>query len=186
MWGVDPSVFAPVDVPKEFDITFYGHGAEFREEWITSMIAAPSRERGNVRFAVGGQLGMDIGRARRLGKVKLSSWRRLCSASRINLNITREHHAKVFASSTSRPFELAMGGCCIVSNPVNGLDQWFQPEREIFVVHSEKEALDTYDYLLASPDVMEKAGKAARTRALREHTHRHRARQILAFIKRLT
>ena len=35
------------------------------------------------------------------------------------------------ASSTARPFELAMAGAAIVSNPVEGLDTWFEPGREL-------------------------------------------------------
>ncbi len=104
------------------------------------------------------------------------------SAARINLNITRRPHATVPASSTSRPFELAMSGAAIVSNPHEGIERWFEPGRELVVVSSADEAVATYEELLGDAGRLEELGRAARERALDEHTFLHRARQLLALI----
>src|SRR5207248_11209804 len=71
-----------------------------------------------------------------------------CRRSRINLLITRQAHASVHGSSTARPFELAALGCAMVSNPYLGIEEWFEPGREVLVVHDEQEAISTYKLLL--------------------------------------
>src|SRR5690606_6662886 len=122
----------------------------------------------------GTQLG-DLGRAEQLPYLSFSKLREYACRARINLVITRAAHAGVFASSSSRPFELAGMGCCMVANPYLGVETWFEPGKEIFVVESEQEALDRYRYLLAHDNERRAAGQAARERVLKEHTFRHRA-----------
>ena len=102
--------------------------------------------------------------------------------SRVNLNITRRSHATVPASSTARPFELAMLGAAIVSNPHDGIERWFEPDEDLLVVSSADEAIAAYGELLADPGAAEAMGRRARERALDEHTYRERARQVLELL----
>jgi spore maturation protein CgeB len=127
----------------------------------------------------GGNFGIDLGRAKMIGDLSYSQWRQFSCRSKINLNITRWSHTSIFASSTSRPFELAAFGCCIVSQPYNGIEQWFDIGREMYVVNSAEEAIETYRRLLADKDERERAGRAARARILKEHTFNHRAAQLI-------
>jgi len=85
----------------------------------------------------------------------------------------------VYASSTCRLFELAASGAAIVTNPLAGLERWFDADRELRVVGSVDEAVDTYRELLADPAQAEEMGRRARERVLDEHTYGHRARQLL-------
>ncbi|MDP9309198.1 MAG: glycosyltransferase [Actinomycetota bacterium] len=182
-WGADPELFAPLPVKKERDIFFYGYGDKFRREWMEALVGEPSRRLSEVDFALGGRdfLG-DIGRARVIGDVPFNAFNRAISASRINLNITRRSHATVWASSTSRPFELAAAGAAIVSSPVEGIERWFEPGRELVVVKDADEAERVYSELLADPAAREELGRRARERALDEHTYVARARQLLELI----
>ena len=107
---------------------------------------------------------------------------RAISEARINLNVTRRPHATVPMSSTARPFELAMAGAAIVSNPHEGMERWFEPGRELLVVSSADEAAEAYRELLDDPARAEELGRAARERALDEHTYVHRARRLLELI----
>ena len=91
------------------------------------------------------------GRARLVGDVPFNVFNRAISAARINLNITRRAHATVSASSTCRPFELAMAGAAIVSNPYEGIERWFEPGRELLVVEDADEAVAAYRELLDDP-----------------------------------
>ena len=104
---------------------------------------------------------------------------RVISASRVNLNVARKPHATVYASSTSRLFELASTGAAIVTNPYNGIDRWFEPDKELLVARSTEEAVDAYRELLDDPAQAEELGRRARERVLDEHTYRHRARRLL-------
>lgn len=183
-YGADPDVFAPVAVgAQDIDVFFYGHGREYRGEWIDAMIAAPARALPEARFAVRGtQLG-DLGGARALPYLSFSALREYACRSKINLCITRAAHASVYASSSSRPFELASMGCCIVANPYLGIEEWFEPGRELFIVESAEEAADRYRYLLAHDGARMAAGRAARERVLKDHTFRQRAEQLVGIIR---
>jgi spore maturation protein CgeB len=150
---------------------------------MEAMVGEPSRRLQHVDFALGGRdfLG-DTGAARELGDVPFNVFGRAISEARINLNITRRAHASVAASSTARPFELAMAGAAIVSNPYEGIERWFEPDRELLVVSSADEAIDAYRGLLDDPARADELGRAARERALDEHTYVHRARRLLELV----
>ncbi|MCS6836648.1 MAG: glycosyltransferase [Anaerolineae bacterium] len=184
-YGADPDVFNPLDVEQDIDAFFYGHGQEYRAEWIRAMITEPSLalEREGRRFAVRGTYLGGLGRAELLPYLSFSKLRIYACRSKLNLCITRGAHASVYGSSSSRPFELAALGCCIVSNPYAGLELWFEPDREIIVVHSAEEALERYRHLLAHDAERQAVGQAARRRLLAEHTYRHRARQLLDIVR---
>jgi hypothetical protein len=182
-WGADPELFSPLPVEKERDVFFYGYGDKFRGEWMAALVGEPSRRLEDVDFAVGGRdFRADIGRARLVGDVPFNAFNHAISASRINLNITRRSHATVHASSTSRPFELAAAGAAIVSNPVEGIERWFEPDRELVVVGDADEAERAYRELLADPAAADELGRRARERVLDEHTYVHRARRLLELI----
>jgi glycosyltransferase involved in cell wall biosynthesis len=183
VWGADPELFQPQSVEKETDVFFYGFGDKFRQEWIQAMVGEPSRRLPEVDFLLGGEdFRGDIGRARLGGHVPFNVFARAISAARVNLNVTRRAHASVYASSTSRPFELAMAGATIVSNPHDGIERWFEPGRELVVVEDSDQAVSAYTELLEDPARAEELGRAARERALDEHTFLHRARRLLALL----
>ena len=185
-YAVDPELCPPIDVEKDIDISFFGYGSEYREEWMTKLITIPSLRMPEARFAVsGGNLRIDLGNARMIGDLSYSEWRHFCCRSKINLNITRWSHASVYASSTMRPFELAAFGSCIVSQPYNGIEEWFEVGKELFVVQSEDEAVETYRRLLSDEDERKQAGARARERVLKQHTYKHRTAELVEIIKDL-
>jgi Glycosyl transferases group 1 len=182
-WGADPEFFAPRPVEKDVDVFFYGYGDKFRRDWLEAMVAEPSRALQDSDFALGGgDFRADTGRARLLGDVPFNIFPAAISAAKVNLNITRRPHATVPASSTARPFELAACAAAIVSNPYEGVERWFEPGRELVVVSSAAEAVETYRELLDDPAAAEAMGARARERVLDEHTYVHRARRLLGLI----
>jgi glycosyl transferase family 1 len=179
----DPELFRPLAVEKEVDVFFYGYGDKFRREWMRELVGEPSRRLEDVDFALGGEdFQGDIGRARTLGVIPFNAFNRAISATRVSLNVTRRAHATMHASSTARPFELAMAGAAIVSNPVEGLDTWFEPGRELLIAGDADEATAAYRELLGDPGQAEELGARARERALDEHTYAHRARRLLELV----
>jgi Glycosyl transferases group 1 len=182
-WGADPELFKPLDVEKEHDVVFYGYGDKFRRNWLEAMISRPSERMPEARFAVvGADFNVELGRAREVGWMPVSSLVHLVSASRINLNIGRRPHATVPTSSTSRIFELASAGATIVSNPYEGIERWFEPGHDLVVVDSTDEAVETYGELLADPARAEELGRNARERVLAEHTYAQRAKRLLELV----
>ena len=182
-WGADPSFFAPQPVEKRYDVFFNGYGDKFRRDWMKAFVGEPSRVAPELDFALGGRdFQGDTGNARQIGDVPFSTFAGAISAARINLNITRRSHASVSASSTCRPFELAACGAAIVTNPVEGIERWFEPGREILVANDADEALAHYRELLDDPGAAEELGRRARERVLDEHTYAQRAKRLLDLI----
>jgi spore maturation protein CgeB len=185
-YGADPDVFSPLDVPQDLDVFFYGHTREYREAWIDGMINRASLALPDARFAVRGRGLGDLGRAQMLPYLSFSKLREYACRSRINLCITRKAHASVFASSSSRPFELAALGACIVGNPYNGIETWFEPEKEIVIIPSADEAPERYRWLLSHDSARRAISTAARERVLTQHTFRHRAHDLAAIVRQYT
>jgi glycosyltransferase involved in cell wall biosynthesis len=182
-WGADPELFAPMAVEKEHDVSFYAYGDKFRREWMRELIGEPSRQLADVDFVLGGtDFQGDVGRARELGYFPVNLLSRLISASKINLNVARKPHASVYASSTSRLFELAAAGAAIVTNPYLGIERWFEPGRELLVVSKADEAVDAYRSLLEDPGAAAELGRNARERVLAEHTFADRAERLLELV----
>jgi spore maturation protein CgeB len=136
-----------------------------------------------ARFAVRGTKLGDLGRTELLPYMSFNKLREYACRSKINLCITRGAHASVYASSSSRPFELASMNCCIVANPYDGIEEWFEPGKELIVVRSTDEAVDRYRYLLSHDTERRAMAQAAYERVLKEHTFRHRARQLVGIIQ---
>jgi spore maturation protein CgeB len=181
-YAADPSLFAHSPVEPDIDVFFYGHGREYREAWIDDMLETPSQQLPSARFAVRGTNLGSLGRVEQLPYASFNKLKEYCGRSRLNLLITREAHAGVYASSTARPFELAALGCAMVSNPYLGVEEWFEPGREIILVHNASEIVPTYRQLLADPGRRRELGMLARERLLREHTYQHRSRQLLEMV----
>ena len=98
------------------------------------------------------------------------------------MNIVRKPFNDYYASSISRPFELAAFKAAIVSCSVNGIETWFKPNKELIVVNNSKEAIEVYDQLLDDYILREELGIKARDRVIKEHTVQHRAKQLIEVI----
>lgn len=180
-YAADPELFKPVGVDKSIDLSFFGYGSEFREEWMKKMITEPSNILVNRGFSVGGKgFGIDLGKANMVGDLSYCAFRKFCCQSKICLNITRWSHTSVYASATARPFELAAFGACVVSQPYNGIEEWFDVGREIIVANNETEIISIYECLLDSDSEREKIGERARRRILKDHTYQNRAKDLIS------
>jgi spore maturation protein CgeB len=185
-WGADPDVFRPVPAKEDIDVFFYGLGTEHRADWLNAMITEPSRRLPGRRFVVAGaNLNMDLGRVERIGVIPPAQLNHHTARARLNLNIARTAHASVYASATTRVFELAAMERAIVSNPLEGLHEWFKPGREIEVVHNADQATAAYARLLDDDVRRQSLAEAARQRLLHQHTYGHRAQHLLDFLNRL-
>lgn len=148
-------------------LCFQGKSRFYREEEIQFMLEKPAAQKGySIINASNG--GFDF------------EWFKAYSyASKINLSITRSPFAKVYASSISRPFELAAMRCCIVSNPCLGLSEWFEEGKEILTVDSTEKAIEVYDSLVSDPEARLWMGKNAYARVIRDHTIQARTEELL-------
>ncbi len=185
-YGVDPELYAPIPIEQDIDIFYYGRDHRTKEDRIDFMITRPSRALPDCYFLVGGRAPqIDLGDARTCGSLPISTWRSYCCRSRINVNITKHIDAETYATSSMRPFELASMGCCVVSDPYNGMEEWFEVGKEIFIAHDAEEAVEIYMKLLASEELRRRTGELARERVLKQHTVQHRAKQLVDILQGL-
>jgi len=185
-FGVDVDTYTPISSIKDIDFLFFGYGGRERKNNINMMITEPSKILKYKFFMSGRYLEtIDIGNAEVTKPFSFTEWRNYCCRSKVNLNVTRDLHASVFATSTSRPFELAAMQCCIVSSPYKGLEKWFDIGKEIMIAYSAKEFIELYEYLIENDELRLKMGQMAQTRVKKEHTSRHRARQIMQIIEQI-
>jgi len=185
-FGVDMDVFSPISMQKDIDFFFFGNGGKEREKNIKMMISEPSKAIAGKFVISGRNLNTDMGKAVVEPPPYFTNMRKYCCRAKVNLNVVRELHAKVFATSTSRPFELGAMKCCIVSAPYAGLEKWFDTKKEILIANSAKECIEIYQMLLDNEELRTKMGLLAYERVKKEHTARHRVKQIIGIIQKFT
>ena len=97
-----------------------------------------------------------------------------CS-SEITLNVTRGPMADFGYCPSGRLFEAAACGTPILSDTWEGLETFFEPDREILVARNTDEVLAALD---RPNDELAAVARAARERTLAEHTADCRAREF--------
>lgn len=98
-----------------------------------------------------------------------------CS-SKLTLNVTRGAMAARGYCPSGRLFEAAACATPILTDTFDGLDTFFEPDREILIARSTEEAVDA---MHRSDAELMRIGAAARKRVLAEHTSEVRARQMM-------
>jgi glycosyltransferase involved in cell wall biosynthesis len=183
-FGVDLDVYKPVMVKKDIDFFFFGNGGRARANNLNMMVKEPSIALGRKFIVSGRNLDMDLGAAHLISPLSFNQYREYCCRAKVNLNVVRDLHAQIGGTSTSRPFELAAMHCCIVSAPYRGLENWFDVGKEVLVANSSKECIGIYQMLIDNDELRMRMGIAAYNRVKKEHTSRHRAKQIIEIIKK--
>jgi spore maturation protein CgeB len=101
-----------------------------------------------------------------------------CS-SKVTLNVTRAAMAKYGYCPSGRLFEAAACGTPILSDAWDGLDTFFEPGKEILLAGTTEEAVDA---IALPPAELARIGRAARERALADHTAERRAEQLIEYL----
>jgi spore maturation protein CgeB len=107
------------------------------------------------------------------GRAKLAVY----SGSTLSLN--QHHPMNDIVGVNTRAFELAASGACQVVDLKEELPPLFTPREEVVAYRDLSELRRQLDYYLAHPDEARDIGQRALTRALREHTLRHRIDEML-------
>jgi hypothetical protein len=80
---------------------------------------------------------------------------------------------------TAKTFELAACGKPMIHNDCIGLEEAFEPAKEIEIFRTPKQARQMVQHLLDDPSRREGIAQASRARLLKEHTWGHRLQQML-------
>jgi spore maturation protein CgeB len=176
--ALDPETHHPVapDPGLNCDVLFLGNRLPDREARVDELFLQAAELAPASRFLLGGEGWGDKAlpiNVRWIGHVPTEDHNRAnCSAGMV-MNINRTSMAVSGYSPPTRVFEVAGAGACMLCDDWPGIDDCFEPGKEILVVRTAKDVVDAireYD-----APARRQIGTAFRARALRDHTYQQRA-----------
>jgi spore maturation protein CgeB len=179
--ALDPDTHHPVpaDPSLQCDLVFVGNRLPDREARVEQFFLSAAEFAPEMRFVLGGEgwggkrLPSNV---RYIGHVGTANHNVINCSARMVLNINRESMAKVGFSPPTRVFEAAGAGACLITDAWLGVEQFFEPMREVLVASGPE---DIIRYLReVSAQQAKVIGGAMRARALQDHTYEMRARQV--------
>jgi spore maturation protein CgeB len=183
--SVDPEVHCPADPLADYagDLSYLGTYAADRQEALDRLFLEPARRLPERRFVLAGaQYPVDfpwqpnVWFVRHLPPAHHPAF---YASSPLTLNVTRADMARMGWCPSGRLFEAAACGTAVLSDTWEGLGTFFEPGREILLAGSAEEAIEA---LTLPREEIARIARAARERALAEHTAEHRARQMLEIL----
>lgn len=179
--SVDPTAHRRVAPLERYraDLSYIGTYAEDRQESLQTLFLEPARRMPERRFLIAGVKYPPtfawLDNLFFVQHISPPDHSALYSSSRLTLNVTRRAMARMGYCPSGRLFEAAACGTPILSDAWQGLENFFEPEREILLA---RESGDTIRALRMSDDELERIGGRARERALAEHSATARAQQL--------
>lgn len=179
--GVDPSTHRPAPVSRKFasDLGFLANRLPDREARADEFFFRVAASEPSLRFALGGSGWDDKPKplnVNYLGHVSTNDHNAFNASAGMVLNVSRESMARAGYSPATRLFEAAGAGACIVTDAWEGIDQFFEPEREI-VVAEDGDAV-TAALRRLGETARQRMGEAARKRVLADHSYARRALDV--------
>lgn len=181
--GLDPETHhaAAPDPAFRCDVAFLGNRLPDREKRVEELFFKAADLAPHKTFLLGGEGWGDKQMApnvRWIGHVPTGDHNRVNSSAGMVMNINRDSMASFGFSPPTRIFEVAGAGACMLCDDWPGIDDCFEPGKEILVIRSAADvvdALERYDEKQRT-----RIGHAFRERALRDHAYAQRAAQAEA------
>jgi spore maturation protein CgeB len=176
--ALDPSTHYPVAPVPQYrgDLAFLGNRLPDRESRVEEFFLRPAARMPELSFLLGGSGWADKPRTeniRYFDHVYTHEHNAFNSTPRAVMNISRESMARYGFSPATRVFEAAGAAACIITDEWEGIDMFFEPDREILVARN---AGDVERHLRSLTSVQARTiGKAAFRRVIAHHTYAHRA-----------
>ena len=183
---VDPGDYLRTGPSREFacDLSYMGTYSADRQEKLNNLLLEPARRHPEKNFLLAGSLYPWQWRwpqnVQRIEHVAPADHPQFYSSSRLTLNLTRGEMAANGWCPSGRFFEAAACGTPLITDCWEGLEAFFDPEREVRVVASAEDVEETLK--LPEGDLASMAAQA-RQRTLDEHTGEVRARQLLDYLE---
>lgn len=180
--GLDSDSHHPATPDPRFkgSLGFLGNRMPDREERVKEFFFRPLALLPEHRFVLGGSgWDRDLPAApnlHRVGHVYTRDHNAFNASPLAVLNISRESMARYGFSPATRVFEAAGAGACLITDAWAGIEQFFEPGREILVGRDGQEIADILSAL--SNEMAREIGAAALRRVQAEHSYAQRARQV--------
>lgn len=185
--SVDPELYAPQPAEPRWDLGYLGTYSPDRQPLLEQLLLLPARKWPSGCFVVAGpQYPADTPwphNVERLEHLPPPEHRGFYNAQRFTLNLTRADMVRAGYSPSVRLFEAAACGTPIISDYWPGLESFFVPDEEIFVVRNSSECLH---YLKNVTEAERKAvSQRAVSRVRSGHTAAHRALELEQYLREL-
>ena len=182
---VDPFRYLPEPQPQRWELGYLGTYSADRQPTLEALLFEPALRLADRAFAVAGPMYPETvdwpGNVQRFENLDPGRHPAFYCAQRFTLNVTRADMVAAGWSPSVRLFEAAACGVPMVSDWWEGLDAFFEPDREILVA---RDPDDVQKYLTETSDETRRAiGQRARTRVLREHTADRRAEELEKLVR---
>jgi len=179
--ALDPSTHHPVPPEPRFecDLGFLGNRLPDREARVEEFFLRAAAQLPDRKMLLGGSGWGDKNmpaNVHYLGHVYTADHNAFNCTPRAVLNVSRESMARYGFSPATRVFEAAGAAACLITDAWEGLEQFFEPGKEVLVAHDGDEVAQHVRTLEASH--AREIGQAAYRRVLSEHTYAHRAAQL--------
>ena len=181
---VDPDVYHRVEARDDFRcaLSYVGTYAPDRQAKLDGLFLEAARRRPELSFLLAGSMYPWQWRwpenVRRFEHVSPDQHPVLYSSSLATLNLTRQEMAAAGYCPSGRFFEAAACGTPILTDWWEGLDLFFDVQRELCVVQTAEDVLGSLD---RGGGELAEAARLARQRTLDEHTGERRAGELLAY-----
>jgi spore maturation protein CgeB len=182
---VDPRVFSPTPGSAEHgaDLAYLGAYSRPHEDSFERLLLRPARSVASKRFIVAGSQypdGFDWpANVRHVNHVYPDQKAAFYCSSPMTLSLAPPSMARTGHCPPVRIFEASACGVPVVTDEWIGIEQFYEPGKEILVVHTTQDMLVT---LSRSPASFARIGKAARDRTLAQHTGGHRAAELVEIL----
>jgi spore maturation protein CgeB len=179
--GLDPDTHYPVAPDPKFqcDLAFVGNRLPDREARVEQFFLAAAERVPEFQFLLGGEGwgGRSLpSNVRWIGHVGTDSHNTINCSARMVLNINRESMARTGFSPPTRVFEAAGAAACLITDAWTGVEQFFEPGREVLVAHGAGDIVSCLREI--APADARQIGLAMRARALRDHAYEARAKLV--------
>lgn len=182
--SADVNAYKPKRRVLSYDLGYLGTYSEDRQPGLERLLLGAARRLPQHRFIVAGPLYPAEtawpANVKRIEHIPPASHARFYQSCRYTLNLTRADMARLGHSPSVRLFEAAAAGTPIISDVWEGLDDIFEPGREIILADSTDEVCA----VLTGWREQRRRELAARARQrfLAEHTPDHRANELEALL----
>ena len=178
--SVDAALYRPMAIETDYDLGYMGTYSADRQPALDRLLLEPAAAWPNGRFVVAGsQFPAAIvwpDNVHRIDHLAPSQHAAFYNSQRFTLNVTRAGMVRTGYAPSVRLFEAAACGVPIISDRWAGIEEVFEPDREILLADGQRHVLEFLQSV--SDDDCRSIGTRARDRVLREHTAGRRAADL--------